>query len=83
VHETVLPAARTPAHKALGAAVQTYVARLARRVLRAFLDRDRDRLLVSSVGVVLLRAAAALNLGTFLVVVTSTVRVVVQACRTQ
>jgi len=58
-------------------------ARLTFRVVRVLFDRDRDRLLVSSVGVVLLRAAAALNLGTFLVVVTSTVRVVVQACRTQ
>ena len=38
------------------------VARLARRVGRALLDRDRDRLLVFFVGVVLFRAATALDL---------------------
>ena len=38
------------------------VARLALRVVRAFRDRDRDRVLVPFLGVALFRAAAALDL---------------------
>ena len=45
-----------------------YVARLALRVVGAFLDRDRDGLLVFFVGVIFLGAAAAVYLLTFLLV---------------
>jgi hypothetical protein len=41
---------------------------LAHRVVRAFLDRDRDRLLVLYVGVVLFRVAAAVYFLTYLLV---------------
>jgi len=72
VHETRRPAARTPAHETLLClpmeGLRADVARLAFRVFRAFLDRDRDGLLVFFVGVVLLRVAAAVYLLTHLLV---------------
>ena len=56
------PAARAPAHEALlrfpVEGLRADEARLAFRVLGAFLDRDRDGLLIFFVGVVLLGTAA-------------------------
>ena len=51
-----------PSISLLAYAQQITLARLALRVVRAFLDRDRDGLLVFFVGVVLLGAAAFLYL---------------------
>ena len=66
VRKSRRPAARAPAHEALlrlpVEGFRANVARLALRVGRALLDRDRDRLLVFFVGVVLFRAATALDL---------------------
>ena len=79
MREARRPAARAPAHEAfLRAVLQTDVARLALRVVRALFDGVRDGLLVFFVGVVLFRAAAA---GYFitLVVVAAAVRVVAEA----
>ena len=65
-------AARAPAHEALlrlpMEGLRADVARLALRVVRACLDRDRDGLLVFFVGVVLLRVAAAVYFLTHLLV---------------
>ena len=70
--ETRRPAARAPAHEALlrfpMQGLRADVARLALRVRRARLDRDRDGLLVIFVGVVLLRVAAAVYFLTHLLV---------------
>ena len=54
--------------KSLSVAESSSQARLALRVVRAFLDRDRDGLLVFFVGVVLLRVATAVYFLTHLLV---------------
>ena len=63
MREALIALACTSAHEAFSRArmhgLETDVARLALRVVRALLDRDRDGLLVFFVGVVLLRVAAA------------------------
>ena len=72
MRETRRPAARTHAHETLlrlpMEGLRADVARLALRVVRARLDRDRDGLLVFFVGVVLLRVAAAVYFLTHLLV---------------
>ena len=66
------PAARAPAHEALlrlpVECLRADVARLALRVVRAFLDRDRESLRVLLICVVLLRATSLFNQFTELVV---------------
>ena len=63
---------RTSAHEAFSRVrmhgLETDVAFLALRVVRARLDRDRDGLLVFFVGVILLRVAAAVYFLTHLLV---------------
>jgi hypothetical protein len=65
VHKARRPAARAPAHEALLRfpvhGLGADVARLNFGVVRAFLDRDRNRLLTCLVGVILFRVAAAVN----------------------
>ena len=74
MRKTRRPAARTHAHEALLClpveGLRANVARLALRVVGAFLDRDRDGLRVLRICVVLLRAACFLYFFAELVVAT-------------
>ena len=66
MHITIVAAARTPAHEALvalGGVRHAYVAGLTRRGLRVRFDRGRRSLRVFLVGMMLLGAAGASDLG--------------------